>query len=457
MRAWRTVYKKELTLGLLSLVVSVLFAGGALWFTQIKGLDMVRLTGDARGYQILATHLLEQSAFTFSTTTPFAPESFRAPGYPFFLSILYALCRSWIAVLFVQTILVSIAPVLLYVLFKSYSERAAWWGAVIFVFEPTRLFFSASLLSDAFFTSLFLGSLVLLERGRMHKKSLLIVSSGVVLGVSVLVRPIAVFLPALYAGYVLIAPGMSAGVRFKKAVLLLCATAVIVFPWMLRNHEFFGSWGVSSVGAANLMIYNAPAYLADYPDMKGEAVLAAFKAEQDSLPRDEALSLSRVPVFTSNFREVIRGHEYTYLFFHVAKTVPFFLTDGLREIARISGVPLVAPPNISSLILSGNMKAIVTYIRTGALAVVLLVIGSGFWFMVTVLYFVGIVVELWTRRLRPLVLLGAVLVLYFALLTGPVSNARYRLPISGVMILGAAALVLNTKRNVPPASTLNTI
>jgi hypothetical protein len=441
-------YHKEMLLLLLSLGAGLLFALGMLVAARMHGLNVVELTGDSRGYMELAENLLTQHSLGLFENNHFYFESFRSPGYPAFLSFLFFFLHDWNAVLLVHVLLTSIAPVLLYLLCRPYHERAAWWGSIIFALEPTRLFLTASLLSDALFTCLFLGSLILLERGRRESAPLSFLLCGVLLGVSILVRPIAQFLPLLYAGYIVLT-GMPRDRAIKGALVLTVTSFLIVFPWMLRNHRLFHSWSISSVGAANLILYNAPAYLTDHPNPEGKAVLASFQAEQKTLSREEGLSLKRSGVFTSTFRETIRGHEISYVLFHVVKVIPFFVTDGLREIVRMCGVNFGTPPNISSLIFAGNVHAIVNYLRAGGLAIALLILGSGFFLWAFLSFVYSALRILQGKVLTRTALFLVMVVAYFAFLTGPVSNARYRNPVTGIIIVLALCVYMDRKAVAP--------
>lgn len=400
-----------------------------------KGLDPVALTGDSKGYILLAQNLLDHRVFSLADAPPYAPESFRSPGYPVFLAGLFALVGTSTFALFVHALIMSLAPMFLYLLARPYHERSAFWAAVVFAFEPVRLFLAASFLSDSFFTVLFLASLVALERGRERGSHRWIAASGILLGTMILVRPIAIFLPIVYAAYLLVQSD-----RFRRGAqhaLLACVLAlVIVSPWMYRNHVVFGSWNISSVGNANLMLYNAPEFLKWHPDAGAQSVLDAFNAEQALLPRAEALSLARSGVFTDTFRDIIRGNEASYLFFHLFKTVPFFVTDGLRDTLRLMDVEIGTMPNISTALMRGDVATLFTYLLSGGLPIMLLVIGSGFWAIVTLLFASESIRALIRRDLFPLFL--TLLICYFAFLTGPVSNARYRVPAEGLIFFLAA-------------------
>lgn len=424
------------TIVIVSLFSSVLGFCALVGVARYKGLDPIHLTGDSKAYVILANNIINHGVYSVSMTEPFSPESFRAPGYPAFLSILFTIVPWPLAALFVHALISGLAPILLYLFARPFHERAAFWAAILFSLDPVRLFLAASFLTDSLFVVLFFTSLVALEKGKESTKFLVL--SALFLGLAILVRPIAQFLPLLYAAYLLatIQPVRKAALM---GLLLVAVAYLVVAPWAYRNHRLFDSWNVSSIGAANLAIYNAPEFLKWSPDAHAEARLASFQLEQNALPYHEALSLARSDVFVSTFRDVIRGHEFSYLVFHVVKTIPFFVTDGLRDTIRLFDVDIGTMPNISGALMRGDIALLLTYVLSGGLPIALLVLGSGFWSLVSVLFVSEAVRSFIRRDLFPLFL--TLLVCYFAFLTGPVSNARYRLPIEGfIFFLGALEL-----------------
>lgn len=442
LRRWVDADRPLASLVLISVGAGLAACAAVLAAAYMQGLDPTRLTGDARGYVLLAENLYEHGVFSFSKEPPFVPDSFRAPGYPLFLAALYALLQSWVGVLIAQSVLVSAAPVLLYLLLRPYHERAAWWGSLLFVFEPVRLFASSTLLSDALFTCLFLGSLVLL-RAAARRFWWFAAGAGLVLGLAILVRPIAQFLPLFFIAYLFIdrVPWRRA---MRISLVLLAACALVVAPWLLRNHALFSSWSLTSVSSYNLAAYNAPEYVKYRPTPEGVKILEDFTARQESLEGEERISLARAEEFKDVFWDIVRGHEADYALFHVFKTIPFFLTDGLRDTVRLFNVELSTPPNITSALLSGKLGELVGSLRQGGLAILLLVVGSATWTVVMLLY-AWSVYRAWVVRSYSLFFILVALVFYFALLTGPVSNARYRLPVEGLLLVAAAGAVLDIK------------
>ncbi|MEK7068310.1 MAG: glycosyltransferase family 39 protein, partial [Patescibacteria group bacterium] len=300
------------SLAIISLLASVLACATIAAVATSQGKDSAVLTGDAKGYVLLARNLIEQGVLSFSLSEPYVPDSFRAPGYPLFLAGLFVVLQDWLLVALVQAALASVAAVLLYLLLRPYHERAAWWGSLVFALEPVRLVTASTLLSDSLFVVLFLSSLLLLSRCITEQSWRAAALAGAVLGLAILVRPIAQFLPLFFAGYLFWKLGTRRAA--KLSAILVFACAVVLGPWAVRNHALFDSWNISSVGPYNLAAYNAPECVKYRPSPEGEATLRAFKERQESLPPAERLSLARAGEFSGVFFAVIRGRELDYAF-----------------------------------------------------------------------------------------------------------------------------------------------
>ncbi len=436
-------HKRFFLVWLVSLCAGLVALAAVYGGAQSRGLNPLAFMGDVKGYLLLAENLYEHGVFSLSLEEPLMPDSFRAPGYPSFLAALYAVFGSWLMVLVAQSVVVSVAPALLYLVVRPLHERAAWWGSIAFALEPIRLFASSVLLSDALFVCLLLGMLLLFIKAVERSSLALVAGVGLLLGAAILVRPIAQFLPLVLLGYLAFqrVPWRRA---LPLAAVFLLVCAALVLPWMARNHARFGSWSISSVSTYNLAVYNAPEYARYRPSGERAQILEAFAARQAALPQHEQLSLARAGEFSAVFWDVVRGSEPDYALFHVFKTIPFFLTDGLRDTVRLFGVEL-RMPNITSALLSGKVGELGASLRGDWLSVALLVAGSGTWALVLCLC--AWLIYLCLRgRADKRWLFFAALALYFALLTGPVSNARYRLPAEGFLFVGAAATVLMIRK-----------
>ena len=71
------------------LIFLILIAGHAQWSLNpyLTGVDTI-------DYTTIARNLAENHAFSKSSTTPFIPNFFRLPGYPFWLAFIYLIFGS---------------------------------------------------------------------------------------------------------------------------------------------------------------------------------------------------------------------------------------------------------------------------------------------------------------------------------------------------------------------------
>ena len=169
--------------------------------------------------------------------------SFRPPGYPFFLAIIYFIGglknRFFIARL-VQAFLGALLPPLTYALGRRIfpeKEKAARYSAIAMAFYPMLVVYNLGLATENIFIPLLLGgTLALLKAGDTHKTRDYVLA-GVLFGIASLTRsvvsailPFAILWAWFYA-------------KDKMAALIL-PVCVLIFtaPWSIRNTQLHGTF-----------------------------------------------------------------------------------------------------------------------------------------------------------------------------------------------------------------------
>ncbi|OHA00758.1 MAG: hypothetical protein A3H71_01805 [Candidatus Sungbacteria bacterium RIFCSPLOWO2_02_FULL_48_13b] len=401
--------------------------------TSAKQLPFPSLTGDSNHYRILAENLLQKKAFdTFPNM--YSPESFRTPGYPAFLAVLHLFFRKWVIVALFQALLMTLVPVLSYILAtRLFGSTVGLITGLLVAFDPIRLFYSTITLSDTFFSLLFIWSLLLLvPRGEASTLKRL-GFAGVLLGIAILVRPIGQFLPIIFLSYLFLAK-VSWHQFAKEAVVFLFGVLIIVTPWAMRNKVTFDSWQLSSVGSFNAA-YFTMLYLKETtganPDSLQHQIVQRVGSDDLGLLRSVAggeLSLAFA-------RSVVVEHPLGYLWFHAVKTIPFFLSDGIRDSARLLGIYNPALPNFSGMLLHGQFKDFLSALWGDGVSLMMLLLGGGSMALAILLGIVGFVRGLLGKVTKMPTVFFTVLILYFAVLTGPVANARYRIPVMPLLAI----------------------
>lgn len=433
--------------------------------------------GDANHYRVLAEALVEKHAFVIPSGVP---ESDRTPGYPLFLAVFYALTRNWVLVAFWQSLLLALVPILTYFLANRFFGRTVGLLAgFLTAMDPNRLFNSSVLLSDGLFTLLFLASLVLfLKLGdELVKSPWSILAVGFILGYATLVRQVGLLLPLIFLFYLFLSKKVEPSdpytlqysevlrgtkprtesrkliisqwlrrclsdvwVKFpslKLIVLLMGGFFLFVVPWSLRNKIVFNTWQLSPEGLRIAAYHHVPAFL----EFKSGKPSQESKRELDRKLAEAGIweeSFGGEKIYLEYIRKNIRFRDLpAYMFFYAVKTTPFFLNDGLRDLARFLGFSSSTSfPNITTLILNGNFAELIKVLLHDWKNTSLLILGAGFMFLCLCLAAYGVFIFFRNRDPnRLLVFFLALLILYFALASGPVSNFRLRLPVMPLILI----------------------
>ena len=207
---------------------------------------------DSFDYQRLAVNLLQGHGFSRDVGPAYRPDILRTPVYPAMLAALYLVGGPRPAVGVFAGVLLSCAAIFLARRAARTWAPGAGVGNVAGAFVALDLGAAAYanyLLTEALFTVLLLVAFDLLGRAVRTTSALPALGSGLVLGLAILCRPIAVGLPFL----ALLTR------NWKMSRLVLLGSLAVVAPWIARNAVVAGFWGVSSVGSVNLLYHRASA------------------------------------------------------------------------------------------------------------------------------------------------------------------------------------------------------
>jgi len=183
------------------------------------------------------------------------PTSFRAPGYPAFLALVYAASgvgpHRLFAARLAQALLGAALAPLSWALARrvGFSERAAHWAAVLVAVFPLLVAYPLALASENLFVPLLTLALVLTlrasEGGRARDHAL----AGLVLGLAALTRSVVTAFVPLAALWAWRAAGEKhAG--FRNATLMVLCFVLVTAPWAVRNTRLHGqpTWVETSLG-----------------------------------------------------------------------------------------------------------------------------------------------------------------------------------------------------------------
>lgn len=419
---------------------------------------------DSGGYIATARVLLAEGRF--ASFGEEEPQSYLMPIYPVFLAGVLTVTRDARWVVLLQAILAGFSAVFIWKIGSAVSHRVGVGAALLFAADPVGIFYSTTILTETLFIFLLFFSIYMYVRyfdGYIGWYFLI----GIVLGIATLTRPTAlVVLPVLAAVMWLYPPTfqnarpqiLSAGfnplreggrmysknhIRRVVACVFVMTVGffIIVFPWMLRNKVLFDSWSLTAVATTQWFQQSAPLYYAYKQHVSHAEAYEVFRVrlmEINPHKSDEG-TLHNTPYMGRVVREFLLEDPFGYAYFHAIKTLPFFFSDGLRDIGRRMGFVEVNQPNIGNLLLARDMRGLWNALAHNSLSSVLLLVGASIWFIIII----GMMISIAGLRVSSqtgayIIALCLLIILVTALIAGgPNASARYRFSVSPFMFIAA--------------------
>ncbi|HEX6038963.1 glycosyltransferase family 39 protein [Longimicrobium sp.] len=368
-----------------------------------------------------------------------APELVRTPGYPLLLAVGEGLGAVTPVTLALQVLLGVLAVWLVYRLARvmGAAPRVAVLAAALYAVEPLSVCFTARLLTETLFTTLFVAMLLALARWAREGRPGDAAAAGALLAAGCFVRPVLYFAPLLLA-VVIVGVGWrrGAGRALAHAALFLVVAAAPLAAWRERNAREAGYHGFSAITDLDLFYYRAAGVTALRTGQPLEAVQAAWRAERaETLTQADWRARGReraagYQAMRREAREILLRDPGAVLRTTSAGGARTVLGPGIADWAQLAGVSAhpAARLALSSL-----------------LAVYL--------FAVLILAALGLWSHAWTRAaLVPALAASLYLV---AVTSGPGAYSRFRHPVMPALCILAAAGAHRLRRGgaEPPLPT----
>lgn len=400
---------------------------------NLKDKNLPFVGSDAVEYFKLSESILHGGFYTQDNINH---EVFRTPGYPILLAISKGIFQTYWSIIFIQLLCTIGISILIYKICKRFlSDKWSIFAAILFLIEPSVIVYTITAASDIPFTFLFILSIYLIFfRNISYLNSVL---SGLLLGSATLIRPISLY----FIPIVLI---LCFVFNFKKEkytklilnlVILIIFSSLILLPWLIRNNKLFHKVTLSSLPSYNLFHYNLPEYYSYTKNINPEEARNILKQDlsfkvvnDDELRRGEYID-----VLGDISSKHIKDDFWGYTRFHIVKTIPFFISSSIKNAFVMKDAILgitesnIEYHNISGEILKGNIMEVFRILKSEWLYFVERMI----WGILLVLALSSIFI----KDNRKISILFITIIMYFAILTGPVSYVRYRLPIQPFLMV----------------------
>ncbi len=390
-------------------------------------------TSDSYSYDALAATMVERGEFSQLPGGP--TELFRTPGYPLFLAGIYAVVgRNFHAVVAVQILLDTGLCYLVYLLgVRLCSRRVGLWAAGLQAVSTVAIISGLRILSDGLFAFMLTGTILLLVHYFQTSRWRSLIAGGFAAGAACYVRPI-----GLYFGAVVLVVLLLRRRSVRQAAVFAAVFAACVLPWTLRNLYKADYWGFSSLSAEAAFKFQGPYVLAkvegisiDSARSRLEAELAKYKAAENPTPGQ--IESKR----TSIGLGVLRRHPGVFLSMHAQGSLIVW-APGETVLLELPGIETGNRKTGDVLIQNGMPAAIRHYVR-GQMWVLWVFVPFGVILLGRyVLAGIGALGHVrW--RMGPSAWLMILAVLLFTLLPGVFGRPRFRIPVTPMLNIAAAA------------------
>jgi 4-amino-4-deoxy-L-arabinose transferase-like glycosyltransferase len=198
---------------------------------------IIPMRADARQYVVYAYNLFNG---TFSKDLPNdsgirRPDSFRSPGYPLFIVLIFVFGGDTDMVVYAQAVLSALAVL---ITFGIGIQFLPLWGSVLasvlVAINPHLISMTSYVLTETLFSFTLLLSIFLVILAAKKHSTLLFIGSGLLFGYTYLINQTTMFIPFLFL-YPILVSGIRGNKLLPKIALFLIIFSVFPAGWALRN------------------------------------------------------------------------------------------------------------------------------------------------------------------------------------------------------------------------------
>lgn len=435
------IYFLALGIELILLVLVVRHAGWS-FNPYLTGFDTIE-------YSTIAKNLLINHSFSKSLTTPFIPNFFRSPGYPFWLAFIYFIFGSFKPAVFLGMLIFSFSAPLTYLIAREvFSGKLAFWTGIVLAIEPRMAFTAPFLLSEQIFLPVFLFSIFFAAKFFNNPKKKYIFFSVIFLGASSLIRGISLYLlPALLIFFFVRLYKKHPLIKILKILVLATMVLVLVIsPWLIRNKLTLGTFQPNSLFGIQLYWGHLEA-LEIYLGIPQELAHQKLVNLANDLVGNNFETPLAISILTKEAVKEIKSNLFSSIKIYLFNSALFFITDGYKGIA--SYIINIKPNyiNLSDLIIKFKFKEIFYNLKNfSLLELTIPILGRVFWTFLTILSLFGFYAGIRNMiKQRLILMLFFSLILYFAIISGSVVavDPRFRMPINGFLFAFAMVSIFH--------------
>jgi 4-amino-4-deoxy-L-arabinose transferase-like glycosyltransferase len=403
---------------------------GALAAAHSSNIKLPIVSSDSVEYATLSDSILHHGTFTNADGSP---NTFRTPGYPVFAAAVRAVGGgSFFAVTFVQIVLVFLIALLTERIGRRlFPGLAGPITATAFLLSPLTMTLPFYILSDPLFAFLY-ALFFYISIYRLEKRFWpYTIAAGIICGVAIYVRPMGIFAIPIF-----LAPLIATRLPVRKIIVAAVSVSVIaallILPWMERNREETGVFSFSSLAPYNLA-YNISMFNA-FLNKTSSGSERTKIAETIGLPESSWQDLANSSILNSYEIGFFKANLFQYGKYHLITVMPFFFSSEIELYRSMNadafGYQFDQAPNVINKLASGHIGSFLEAIVNPWWKFAERLFWSAIWLIAAY--------GLWKMRRNRLAWAMAFIIMYLALMTGPIANVRYRLPAEPFIFLLAS-------------------
>lgn len=397
-----------------------------------KEKDARVLKYDAEQYDLLARSLLEGH---------YNGNAFWAPGYPVYVSAVYAVfgTHPWV-VLLTHCLIGTLSVWLIFLIGRDiFSAKTGLIAALLMAVEPHQILYTQVFYTETLFIAVFLGSSYFILRFMRDEKLLYLIFSAILLAFAVYIRPAGNYLFVVWS-IVLIYRFYKNWRQALKFVLTLNVLILLVMsPWFYRNYTLHGNFGHTTNGGYNILYVFAASIYENQYGIEKEVVLDSLWREVQRSGKDISNPFVLDQVEKEIGMKIIKDHPVEYMVNHFYGSTNIYLSLSTNLLAVVLQIPdeiLIKPKGSMHFShIDDFIEAKAPSLLLGGLLILLFLLFT---------YTLGIKggINLYRDGRKVELLFFVLIILYFTLIIGPLgSSVRFKLPLTPFYLLMAAYAV----------------
>jgi 4-amino-4-deoxy-L-arabinose transferase-like glycosyltransferase len=373
---------------------------------------------DDRDYIGIATHL--HDSYLAPSGHWFDVGLRRPPVYPLFLRAVFDVFGEHYAAVVGVQLVFSVATVALVYWLAGLllTRRLALLAAFLLAIDPASIVFGNQMLTETLFAFLLTLALALTVVAMRRADTMIAAAAGLVIGLAVLTRPVAAYLPLVLAPAIVLVVGAR---RRRSLVLtgaLVLGFAVPTGGWIVRNLHATGVGTISTIEGYNMWHYRAVGALEETGEKPWDArAIAEAQLAPHVHAGDNAAQISRAQLRVG--LDILAAHPVEAAKSWGRGELRLLLGPARMETAiLLTGQPVARRPWLHVLVIVSALITVLTLLAASGSLIGLLVGRIA-------------VRELW--------ILVAAAVYLVAVSGGPEAYSRFRVPVVPLLVVLAAA------------------